>query len=195
MEFWPPLACCGAMESNLQGPFLLNNTPLAQFSEVKAPMCQYSLQNSFYKLSPPAWAPSCRPDLDASRDILSRPGWSAPTAASCPATPTWPASVAPGLRALPQRPRWELLPRRGASTPPRTRNCWADAGQTGEAGGSAAAVSTGRGEGSGRSGGAGVGGFPWQPLNCLGQTLGLSPPPGAAWGSPSSRPGFAWMGI
>ncbi|XP_017551769.1 homeobox protein Nkx-6.3 isoform X1 [Pygocentrus nattereri] len=40
------------MEPNISGTFLFNNS-LNQFpSEIKAPMCQYSMSNTFYKLSP-----------------------------------------------------------------------------------------------------------------------------------------------
>ncbi|XP_076845109.1 homeobox protein Nkx-6.3 [Brachyhypopomus gauderio] len=40
------------MEPNISGSFLFNNS-LNQFpSDIKAPMCQYSVSNSFYKLSP-----------------------------------------------------------------------------------------------------------------------------------------------
>nr|XP_020636044.1 homeobox protein Nkx-6.3 [Pogona vitticeps] len=39
------------MDSNLQGTFLLSSPSLPAFPEMKAPMCQYSVQNSFYKLS------------------------------------------------------------------------------------------------------------------------------------------------
>uniref|UniRef100_A0A3Q0SJ99 NK6 homeobox 3 n=1 Tax=Amphilophus citrinellus TaxID=61819 RepID=A0A3Q0SJ99_AMPCI len=40
------------MDPNIQGSFLFNNS-LNQFpSDLKAPVCQYSMPNSFYKLSP-----------------------------------------------------------------------------------------------------------------------------------------------
>ncbi|KAM4575976.1 homeobox protein Nkx-6.3 [Odontesthes bonariensis] len=40
------------MDPNIQGSFLFNNS-LNQFpSDLKAPMCQYSVPNSFYKLNP-----------------------------------------------------------------------------------------------------------------------------------------------
>lgn len=40
------------MDPNIQGSFLFNNS-LNQFpSDIKAPVCQYSMPNSFYKLSP-----------------------------------------------------------------------------------------------------------------------------------------------
>lgn len=40
------------MDPNIQGSFLFNNS-LNQFpSELKAPVCQYSVPNSFYKLNP-----------------------------------------------------------------------------------------------------------------------------------------------
>lgn len=40
------------MDPNIQGSFLFNNS-LNQFpTDIKAPVCQYSVPNSFYKLSP-----------------------------------------------------------------------------------------------------------------------------------------------
>ncbi|KAL1269447.1 hypothetical protein QQF64_031736 [Cirrhinus molitorella] len=40
------------MESNISGSFLFNNS-LNQFpSDIKAPVCQYSIPNSFYKIGP-----------------------------------------------------------------------------------------------------------------------------------------------
>lgn len=40
------------MDPNIQGSFLFNNS-LNQFpTDLKAPMCQYSVPNSFYKLNP-----------------------------------------------------------------------------------------------------------------------------------------------
>ncbi|NXI55732.1 NKX63 protein, partial [Chloroceryle aenea] len=41
------------MDANLPGTFLLNSPSLGPFPEAKAPVCQYSVQSSFYKLGPP----------------------------------------------------------------------------------------------------------------------------------------------
>ncbi|XP_026544833.1 homeobox protein Nkx-6.3 [Notechis scutatus] len=62
------------MDSNLQGTFLLNGPPLSPFPEVKAPMCQYSVQNSFYKLGPPGLSAQLASGTPHGiSDILSRP--------------------------------------------------------------------------------------------------------------------------
>lgn len=62
------------MDSNLQGTFLLNNPSLPPFPEVKAPMCQYSVQNSFYKLSPSGLGAQLAAGTPHGiSDILSRP--------------------------------------------------------------------------------------------------------------------------
>nr|XP_006002898.1 PREDICTED: homeobox protein Nkx-6.3 [Latimeria chalumnae] len=62
------------MEPHLQGAFLLNNPPLGQFSEIKSPICQYSVSNSFCKPN----TPRLNSQLAAGTphgicDILSRP--------------------------------------------------------------------------------------------------------------------------
>ncbi|TRY60192.1 hypothetical protein DNTS_003802 [Danionella cerebrum] len=61
------------MESNISGSFLFNNT-LNQFtSEIKAPVCQYSIPNTFYKLSPGNINSQLQPGTPHGiSDILSR---------------------------------------------------------------------------------------------------------------------------
>ncbi|XP_076010470.1 homeobox protein Nkx-6.3 [Genypterus blacodes] len=57
------------MDPNIQGSFLFNNS-LNQFpSDLKAPVCQYSVPNSFYKLSPGQLAAGTPHGIS---DILSR---------------------------------------------------------------------------------------------------------------------------
>lgn len=67
------------MDPSLPGPFLFNNG-LGQFSsDLKAPMCQYSVPNSFYKLNPalggqlPAGTPHGISDI-LSRSVVGAPG-------------------------------------------------------------------------------------------------------------------------
>ncbi|XP_028852289.1 homeobox protein Nkx-6.3 [Denticeps clupeoides] len=66
------------MDPNIPGSFLFNNQ-LNQFSsDIKAPMCQYSVQNSFYKLNPglnsqlPAGTPHGISDI-LSRSMVGAP--------------------------------------------------------------------------------------------------------------------------
>lgn len=133
------------MESNLQRRFTQHNsTPLAQFSEVKAPMCQYSLQNSFYKLSPRAWA-SCRPGPPtASRTSLSRPV-AAPNSSLLPGYPRVAGFSGLGSQGVYYGPQVGSFSK-AERVPHPDRNCWADLeARTGEAGGSATAVVPGGG--------------------------------------------------
>lgn len=122
------------MESNLQGPFLLNNTPLAQFSEVKAPVCQYSVQNSFYKLSPPALGPHLSAGTPHGiTDILSRPV-AAPNGSgllsSYPHVAGFGSLGSQGVYYSPQVGNFsKTVGGGGGDYPTRTRNCWADTAQ------------------------------------------------------------------
>ena len=117
------------MESNLQGPFLLNNTPLAQFSEMKAPVCQYSMQNSFYKLSPPGLGPQLPAGTPHGiTDILSRPV-AAPNSSILPGYPHVAGFGGLGSQGVYYGPQVGSFSKAGSEYPTRTRNCWADAGQ------------------------------------------------------------------
>lgn len=117
------------MESNLQGPFLLNNAPLAQFSEVKAPVCQYSVQNSFYKLS----AQGLGPQLPAGTphgitDILSRPV-ATPNSSLLSGYAHVAGFGGLGSQGVYYGPQVGNFSKAGNEYPTRTRNCWADMGQ------------------------------------------------------------------
>lgn len=117
------------MESNLQGTFLLNNTPLAQFSEMKAPVCQYSVQNSFYKLSPPGLGPQLAAGTPHGiTDILSRPV-ATPNSSLLSSYPHVAGFGGLGSQGVYYGPQVGNFPKAGNEYPTRTRNCWADTGQ------------------------------------------------------------------
>lgn len=117
------------MESNLQGTFLLNNTPLAQFSEMKAPVCQYSVQNSFYKLSPPGLGPQLAAGTPHGiTDILSRPV-ATPNSGLLSSYPHVAGFGGLGSQGVYYGPQVGNFPKAGNEYPTRTRNCWADTGQ------------------------------------------------------------------
>ncbi|NXG42428.1 NKX63 protein, partial [Psilopogon haemacephalus] len=62
------------MDTNLPGTFLLNGPSLGPFPEAKAPVCQYSVQSSFYKLGPPGLGAQLAAGTPHGiSDILSRP--------------------------------------------------------------------------------------------------------------------------
>ncbi|XP_067400875.1 homeobox protein Nkx-6.3 [Emydura macquarii macquarii] len=117
------------MDSSLQGPFLLNSPSLAPFPEPKASMCQYSVQNSFYKLSPPALSAQLAAGTPHGiTDILSRP-LAAPAGALLTAYP--PVGSFNGLGAQPvyYGPQVGSFAKAGSEYPPRGRSCWADTSQ------------------------------------------------------------------
>lgn len=116
------------MESNLQGPFLLNNAPLAQFSEMKAPVCQYSVQNSFYKLSPPGLGPQLPAGTPHGiTDILSRPV-ATPNSSLLSGYPHVAGFGGLGSQGVYYSPQVGNFSKAATEYPTRTRNCWADAG-------------------------------------------------------------------
>lgn len=117
------------MESNLQGTFLLNNAPLAQFSEMKAPVCQYSVQNSFYKLSPPGLGPQLAAGTPHGiTDILSRPV-ATPNSSLLSGYPHVAGFGGLGSQGVYYGPQVGNFSKAGNEYPTRTRNCWADTGQ------------------------------------------------------------------
>ncbi|XP_021025892.1 homeobox protein Nkx-6.3 [Mus caroli] len=117
------------MESNLQGTFLLNNTQLAQFSEMKAPMCQYSVQNSFYKLSPPGLGPQLAAGTPHGiTDILSRPV-ATPNSSLLSGYPHVAGFGGLSSQGVYYGPQVGSFSKAGNEYPTRTRNCWADTGQ------------------------------------------------------------------
>uniref|UniRef100_A0A672TGW8 NK6 homeobox 3 n=1 Tax=Strigops habroptila TaxID=2489341 RepID=A0A672TGW8_STRHB len=92
------------MDANLPGTFLLNGPALGAFPEAKAPVCQYSVQSSFYKLCPPALGTP-----HGISDILSRP------------------AAAPGGSIVPTYPHAGGLNGLSGEFLPRGRSCWAEA--------------------------------------------------------------------
>ncbi|XP_053126106.1 homeobox protein Nkx-6.3 [Hemicordylus capensis] len=117
------------MDANLQGTFLLNNPPLPAFSEVKAPMCQYSMQNSFYKLSPPGLSAQLAAGTPHGiSDILSRP--------VAPANSSLLSGYPPvggfnglGTQSLYYGSQVGNFSKAGSEYTARARSCWGDTGQ------------------------------------------------------------------
>ncbi|MGH0131655.1 UNVERIFIED_CONTAM: hypothetical protein FKN15_056737 [Acipenser sinensis] len=69
------------MEHNIPGPFLFNNTLSQLSTDSKAPVCQYSVQNSFYKMHPSS-SLHCQLQPGTPHgisDILSRPVMGGPS--------------------------------------------------------------------------------------------------------------------
>ncbi|NWU94966.1 NKX63 protein, partial [Upupa epops] len=115
------------MDTNLTGTFLLNGPSLGTFPEAKAPVCQYSVQSSFYKLGPPGLgAPLPAGTPHGISDILSRPA-ATPNSSLLPGY-----SHAGGFNGLSSPgvyygPQVGTLPKAGAEFLPRGRSCWAEA--------------------------------------------------------------------
>ncbi|XP_053905675.1 homeobox protein Nkx-6.3 [Cuculus canorus] len=109
------------MDANLPSPFLLNGS----FPEAKAPVCQYSVQSSFYKLSTPGMgAPLPAGTPHGISDILGRP---APGSALLPAYPHAAGFDALGSAGVYYGPQAGTLPKAGGEYLPRGRSCWAEA--------------------------------------------------------------------
>ncbi|XP_071584967.1 homeobox protein Nkx-6.3 [Heliangelus exortis] len=115
------------MDANLPGTFLLNGPALGPFPEAKAPVCQYSVQSSFYKLGPPGLGTQLAAGTPHGiSDILGRPA--ATTNSSL--LPGYPHAggfnglSSPGVYYGPQV---GALPKAGSDYLPRGRSCWAEA--------------------------------------------------------------------
>ncbi|KAM8990342.1 homeobox protein Nkx-6.3 isoform 3-T3 [Ara ararauna] len=108
------------MDANLPGPFLLNGPALGAFPEAKAPVCQYSVQSSFYKLCPPALGTP-----HGISDILSRPA--APGGGVVPGYPHAGALNGLSSAGVYYGPQVGALPKAGSEFLPRGRSCWAEA--------------------------------------------------------------------
>uniref|UniRef100_A0A8D2MBU3 Homeobox domain-containing protein n=1 Tax=Zonotrichia albicollis TaxID=44394 RepID=A0A8D2MBU3_ZONAL len=115
------------MDANLPGTFLLNGPSLGAFPEAKAPVCQYSVQSSFYKLAPPGLGAQLAAGTPHGiSDILGRPA-AAPNGGILPGYPH-----AGGLNGLSSPgvyygPQVGALPKAGGEYLPRGRSCWAEA--------------------------------------------------------------------
>lgn len=117
------------MDCSLQGPFLLSNPPLPSFQEVKAPMCQYSMQNSFYKLSPPGLSAQLAAGTPHGiSDILGRP---VPPPGSSLLSGYSPVGGFSGLGAqsLCYGSQGGNFSKAGSDYAARGRSCWGDPGQ------------------------------------------------------------------
>lgn len=115
------------MDANLPGTFLLNGPSLGHFPEAKAPVCQYSVQSSFYKLGPPGLGAQLAAGTPHGiSDILSRPA-ATPNSSLLPGYPHaggFNGLSSPGVYYGPQV---GTLPKAGGEYLPRGRSCWAEA--------------------------------------------------------------------
>ncbi|KAM8794638.1 homeobox protein Nkx-6.3 [Eudromia elegans] len=104
------------MEANVPGAFLLNGPP---FGEAKAPVCQYAVQGSFYKLPAPAGTPH------GISDILGRPAHAGGL------LPGYAAHAGAfgglGAQGLYYGPQAGAFAKGGGDLVPRARSCWAEA--------------------------------------------------------------------
>ncbi|KAF1483534.1 Homeobox protein Nkx-6.3, partial [Eudyptes chrysocome] len=114
------------MDANLPGTFLLNSPSLGPFPEAKAPVCQYSVQSSFYKLGPPGLGAQLAAGTPHGiSDILSRPA-ATPNSSLLPGYPHaggFNGLSSPGVYYGPQV---GALPKAGGEYLPRGRSCWAE---------------------------------------------------------------------
>lgn len=115
------------MDANLPGTFLLNGPSLGPFPEAKAPVCQYSVQSSFYKLGPPGLGAQLAAGTPHGiSDILGRPA-ATPNSGLLPGYPHaggFNGLSSPGVYYGPQV---GALPKAGGEYLPRGRSCWAEA--------------------------------------------------------------------
>lgn len=115
------------MDANLPGTFLLNGPSLGPFPEAKAPVCQYSVQSSFYKLGPPGLSAQLAAGTPHGiSDILSRPA-ATPSSSLLPGYPHaggFNGLSSPGVYYSPQM---GALPKASSEYLPRGRSCWAEA--------------------------------------------------------------------
>ncbi|XP_034975864.1 homeobox protein Nkx-6.3 isoform X1 [Zootoca vivipara] len=117
------------MDTNLQGTFLLNNPPLPPFPEVKASMCQYTVQNSFYKLSPPGLSAQLAAGTPHGiSDILSRPV-APPNGGLLSGYSHVGGFNGLGTQSLYYGSQVGNFSKAGSEYSARGRSCWADTGQ------------------------------------------------------------------
>ncbi|NXX80565.1 NKX63 protein, partial [Urocolius indicus] len=111
------------MDNNLPGTFLLNGPSLGSFPEAKAPVCQYSVQSSFYKLCPPGLGsqlPSGTPH--GISDILGR----TVSSGLVPAYPHASGFNGLGSPGVYYGSQVGTIPKTGSEFVPRGRSCWAE---------------------------------------------------------------------
>lgn len=151
------------MDANLPGTFLLNGPSLGPFPEAKAPVCQYSVQSSFYKLGPSGLGAQLAAGTPHGiSDILSRPA-ATPNSSLLPGYPHaggFNGLSSPGVYYGPQV---GALPKTGGEYLPRGRSCWAEAAPDWRGGRQCGGRKyTGAGAGGQRAGATG-GGRPMEP--------------------------------
>ncbi|KAJ7305214.1 hypothetical protein JRQ81_011124 [Phrynocephalus forsythii] len=118
------------MDSNLQGTFLLNNPPLPAFPEMKAPMCQYAMQSSFYKLgSTGLGAQLAAGTPHGISDILNRPAALPPNGSLFSGYSPVGGFNGLGAQSIYYGSQGGNFSKAGGEYAARGRNCWADAGQ------------------------------------------------------------------
>ncbi|NWY07769.1 NKX63 protein, partial [Nothoprocta ornata] len=108
------------MEATVPGAFLLNGPP---FGEAKAPVCQYAVQGSFYKLAAPA-LPAGTPH--GISDILGRPAAAAAPGGLLPPYAHPGAFGGLGAQGVYYGPQAGAFPKAGGDLAPRARSCWAE---------------------------------------------------------------------
>lgn len=152
------------MDANLPGTFLLSGPSLAPFPEAKAPVCQYSVQSSFYKLGPPGLGAQLAAGTPHGiSDILGRPT-ATPNSSLLPSYPHtggFNGLSSPGVYYGPQV---GALPKASSDYVPRGRSCWAEAPDW-----QGSRQCGGRKYGAGR--GWAAGGTPSPPLLCARHSL------------------------
>ncbi|XP_043938355.1 homeobox protein Nkx-6.3 isoform X1 [Protopterus annectens] len=119
----------GPMELNTQGHFLMtdhSNHSLRHFAEMKSPVCQYSVQNSFYKLPSPAFSsPLTSGTPHGITDILSRP-LAAPNATVLTNYPQMGGFGSMNPQGMCYSPQMGGFSKSGGEYPIRSRNSWDD---------------------------------------------------------------------
>uniref|UniRef100_A0A8D0L6B7 NK6 homeobox 3 n=1 Tax=Sphenodon punctatus TaxID=8508 RepID=A0A8D0L6B7_SPHPU len=117
------------MDTNLQGTFLLNSPSLPPFPEVKAPVCQYSVQSSFYKLSSLGLSSQLAAGTPHGiTDILSRPV-ATPNGNLLSGYPHEGGFSGLSSQGIYYGPQVGNFSKAGSNCPARGRSCWADTGQ------------------------------------------------------------------
>lgn len=171
------------MDTNLPGTFLLNGPSLGAFPEAKAPVCQYSVQSSFYKLGPPGLGAQLAAGTPHGiSDILGRPA-ATPNSSLLPSYPHaggFNGLSSPGVYYGPQV---GALPKAASDYLPRGQSCWAEAAPEWRGGRQCGARKYGgAGGGGGQAEAAGGGAAPWGSAESRPDGTGAG-----AWGSHPSH--------
>ncbi|KAJ1090905.1 hypothetical protein NDU88_004033 [Pleurodeles waltl] len=114
------------MDPSLPGTFVLNNTSLAQFSEMKAPVYQYTAHNPCCKLSPQTLSAHLAAGTPHGiSDILGRP-LPAPNGSLLAGYPSVGSFGGLGPQGMYYGPQATTVPKSCSEYPARGRACWAD---------------------------------------------------------------------